>query len=279
MSEHGVTPSVLSDAYLAREAERTIMDYSWEWEGERERVEDLGGALLRYLDVPWSGIDGMVVHVNIEPARADEQLDAVIARSEKGGRKLWWVVGPSAMPADVVDRLVARGFERLIEWAGLALRDLSTPIPTNPDLVVEPLSASNSEEYAAFCVASEPGQGPEVYGERLAAAHRYLTVGRADTGIYLGRLDGTVAACVVSHIEPGGVVYLRNAVTLPEFRNRGIYLSLVAHRIAIARAAGCSAAIVQAQSHTSAPILMKRGFERVCTVWGLGRPQVDIART
>ncbi len=275
MSKRDLAPSILSDDYLAREAERTIMDYSWAWEGERERVDDLGGALLRHLDVPWFGVHGMVVHLTIDPARADEQLDTVIARAETGGRTLWWVVGPRATPADVADRLVARGFERSVEWAGLALRDLSTPIPTNPDLAVESLSASNSEDYAALCVVAEPGQGPEVYGERLAAARRFLAARRPDTGIYLGRLDGTVAACVVSHIEPNGVVYLRNAVTLPAFRNRGIYLSLVAHRLAMARAAGCRAAVVQAQSQTSAPILMKRGFERLCTIWGLTRPPAD----
>lgn len=277
MSGYNGAVSALSNEDLAREAERTIMDYSWRWEGEREQVDDLGGALRRSLAVPWFGVDGMIVHVNLDPARADEQLDTVIARSEEGGRRLWWVVGPSAHPVDVVDRLVARGFERSIEWAGLALRDLSTPIPTNPDLVVEALSPSNSAEYAAFCVAAEPGQGPDVHDERLAAAHRFLEAGQGETGIYLGRLDGTAAACVVSHLEPNGVVYLRNAVTLPEFRNRGIYLSLVAHRVAIARVAGCTAAVVQAQSHTSAPILMKRGFERVCTIWGLMRPQVTAA--
>jgi len=277
VSGRNVAVNALSDEDLAREAERTIMDYSWSWEGEREHVEDLGGALLRYLDVPWFSVDGTITHVNLDPARADEQLDAMIARAEEGGRNLWWTVGPSARPADVADRLVARGFERSIEWAGLALRDLSTPIPTNPDLVVEALSPSNCDEYAAFCVAAEPGQGPDVHDERLAAAHRFLEAGRGDTGIYLGRLDGTVAACVVSHLEPSSVVYLRNAVTLPEFRNRGIYLSLVAHRIAIARATGCTAAVVQAQSHTSAPILMKRGFERMCTIWGLTRPQATAA--
>lgn len=268
--------TALSDAFLAREVERTILDYSWAWEGEREHLDDLDGVLMRHLDVPWSGIDGMMVHVNLDPAHVDERLDAAIARSEAGGRTFWWIVGPSAQPADVVERLEARGFVRAIEWAGLALRDLSVPIPTNPDLVVEALSAANADEYAVFCDLSEPGQAPEVMAERLAAAHRFIEAARPDTGVYLGCMDGKIVSCVVSHIEPTGVVYLRNAITLPEFRNRGIYLSLVAHRIAIARAAGCTAAVVQAQTRSSAPILIKRGFERLCTIWGLARPSGDM---
>jgi GNAT superfamily N-acetyltransferase len=265
----------LSDEFLAREAERTIMDYSWAWEGEREHVEDLGGAVLRWLDVPWFGLDGMVVHLNCDPARVDAQLDDIIARVEENGRKCWWVVGPSAQPPDVADRLVAHGFVKDVEWAGLALRDLSTPIPINPDLVVEPLSPANAEEYAALCVEADPTDDPRVPVERLAAAHRFIETNAPDTGIYLGRLDGKLAACVVSHIEPTGVVYLRNAVTLPQFRRRGVYLSLVAHRIALAREAGCTAAVVQAQTRSSAPILLKRGFERVTTVWGLARPGTE----
>lgn len=71
------------------------------------------------------------------------------------------------------------------------------------------------------------------------------------------------------------MVYLRNAVTLPQFRKRGVYLSLVAHRIALARESGCTAAVVQAQTRSSAPILLRRGFERVTTVWGLARPGTE----
>lgn len=265
-------PATPSDEFLAGEAERTILDYSWAWEGEREHVEDLGGALLRRLDVPWFGLDGMVVHVRCDPERVDEQLDAIIAQVEERAPRCWWVVGPSAQPSDVADRIVAHGFVKDVEWAGLALRDLSAPIPVNPDLVIEPLSPSNIEEYAAFCAAADPSDDPAVPAERLAAAQRYIAANDPAAGIFLGRLEGQVAACVVSHIEDSGVVYLRNAATLPAFRNRGVYLSLVAHRIALARAVGCTAAVVQAQMRSSAPILLKRGFERVTTIWGLARP-------
>lgn len=270
-------PAPVTGDFLAREAERALLDYSWAWEGEREEVTDLGGALLRTIAVPWSGLDGMVVRIDMDPADADERLDAVIARAEEGGRRLWWIAGPSARPADLVDRLVARGLVAEVEWAGLALRDLSVEIPANPDLVVEPLAPGNAEEYATFCADLEPDHDPRTYTERLASAHRYLDAATSEAQIYLGRLDGQVAACVVSRIEPTGVVYLRNAETRPEFQRRGIYRSLVAYRLAVARAAGCTAAVVQAQTRSSAPILLKRGFERVCTLYGLTRPTTEAA--
>ena len=266
-------PAALTDEFLAREAERTLLDYSWTWEGEREHVDDLDGALLRWLEVPWFGLDGMVVHLYCDAARVEQQLDALIA--QVGDRQCWWIVGASAQPPDVAERLVARGFVKEVEWAGLALRDLSVAIPSNPDLVIEPLSRANAEEYAAYCAATDTSDDPRVPAERLAAAYRFVEANAPDAGIYLGRIDGTIAACVVSHIEPTGVVYLRNAETRPEFRQRGIYLSLVAHRLAVARSLGCTAAVVQAQTQSSAPILLKRGFQRVATIWGLARPSAE----
>lgn len=272
MTNHNM-PAALTDEFLAREAERTLLDYSWAWEGEREHLDDLGGALLRWLEVPWFGLDGMVVHLCCDAARVEQQLDALIARV--GERRCWWIVGPSAQPPDIAERLVARGFVKEVEWAGLALRDLTVPIPSNPDLVIEPLSHANAAEYAAYCAATDTSGDPRVPAERLAAAYRFVEANAPDAGIYLGRIDGAIAACVVSHIESTGVVYLRNAETRPEFRRRGIYLSLVAHRLAVARSLGCTAAVVQAQTQSSAPILLKRGFQRVTTIWGLARPGAE----
>jgi N-acetylglutamate synthase-like GNAT family acetyltransferase len=89
--------------------------------------------------------------------------------------------------------------------------------------------------------------------------------------IEVAHLDGEIAGFSVLRIEPNGVAYLRNAMTVPAFRNRGVYLSLVAHRLAVARTMGCTSAVLQAQAVTSAPILIKRGFKPVCRFVGLVR--------
>ena len=78
------------------------------------------------------------------------------------------------------------------------------------------------------------------------------------------RLGGEVAGYAVLRLEPTGIAYLKDAVTRPEFRRHGVYLALVAHRLTVARAAGGIAAVIQAQADTAAPILLKRGFRRVC---------------
>ena len=155
-----------------------------------------------------------------------------------------------------------------MEWEGLVLDDLSLSIPSTAGLVIEPLSRENAEAYAT---AMAGGTDSPYRAELLSQAHRFLQRSPQEVQIDVARLDGDIAGYSVLRLEPNGVAYLRNAMTVPAFRNRGVYLSLVAHRLAVARTMGYSAAVLQAQTATSAPILIKRGFKPVCRLVGLAR--------
>jgi ribosomal protein S18 acetylase RimI-like enzyme len=56
--------------------------------------------------------------------------------------------------------------------------------------------------------------------------------------LYLARVDGEPAGAALLVVD-GGLAYLANASTLPEFRRRGVQTALIAARIADASAAGC----------------------------------------
>src|SRR5437667_245607 len=63
---------------------------------------------------------------------------------------------------------------------------------------------------------------------------------------------------------PGtSIVLLGGAATVGDLRGRGIYTSLVARRLADARAAGADAAVIQAVRGTSAPVCARLGFKEV----------------
>jgi N-acetylglutamate synthase-like GNAT family acetyltransferase len=185
--------------------------------------------------------------------------------AEVGDRSYWWAIGPGSTPPDLAERLTARGLRVTVNWDCLGLSDLSAEFPVNPDVLVEALSQENAADYAEFMAIMEPEPTlrEQVRADKLAAAQRYLARPERDAHIYLGRLDGVAASCVVLRIEPNGVAYLRNAETLPQYRNRGLYLTLVGHRLKVAREAGCTSAVVQANIQSSSPILQKRGFRRV----------------
>jgi GNAT superfamily N-acetyltransferase len=264
-----------TDDFLAQQTERTFYNYSFAWEGEQEQITEHGDARVISLPVPWFGLEGIVERLSFDPANVDERIDALMA--EVGDRNFWWIVGPSSQPADIEERLASRGLQATINWDCLGLSDMSAKFPANPDVQVEPLSQENAADYAAFCAALEPNAAKQeqIKAARLAAAHRYLQVSKPEALIYLGRVDGVAAGCVVLRNEPNGVAYLRNAATLPEFRGRGIYLTLIGHRLAVAREAGCTSAVVQAQVQSSSPILCKRGFRRVSWLRAFTRPSTS----
>jgi len=203
-------------------------------------------------------------------ATVEAYLEQAIQRVESIVPWCLWVLGPSSQPDDLQQRLVARGFSARMEWEGLVLDDLSLPFSTTPMLVIEPLSWDNANAYATAIAGDADSPHRAVL---LAQVHRFLQMSPQKVQIDIARLDGNVAGYAVLRIEPNGVAYLRNAMTVPAFRNRGVYLSLVAHRLAEAQAAGCTAAVLQAQTTTSAPILIKRGFKPVCRLVGLARKQ------
>jgi hypothetical protein len=149
----------------------------------------------------------------------------------------------------------------------MVLADLSEHASGNPNVVVEPLSAENAEGYAVL-----RSEGfPETRDERLAAAHRYLQNPDRQALIYVARLGEVAAGYVIMRIEPGGIAYFRDAFTRADMRRHGVYLSLTAHRLKVAREAGCTHAVVQANRQTSSSILQKRGFRPLCRMTGYAK--------
>lgn len=249
----------------AQEAERTLYKASSTWEGidAQEIPLDIGEIILRIQP----GF-AAAMPLRFDPATVEEQLSHAIQQVERMVPWCLWVIGPSSQPVDLEQRLVSREFVVRMEWEGLVLEDLSVPIPRSASVTVEALSWDNAGAYAA---ALAGGISSPHYTELLAQAHRFLTRSPKEVSIYLARMAGEVAGYAVLRLEANGVAYLRNALTVPAFRRRGVYLSLVAHRLMVAQASGCTGAVLQAQTRTSAPILIKQGFKSVCRIRGLAR--------
>lgn len=258
----------LSDEELALAIEETIYTYSWAYEAERETLLDTGDALVHILDVPWFGNDGFAGRLQLDETRAEERLDAVLREARDAERHFVWITGPSSRPVAIGDLLAARGLTPVIYWEGLALRDLSWPYPDPARVTVRQLDSNLVETYVDLCVGHGEGVDPAVRAERLAAAQRLVASGQREAQVFVAFVDGEAAGCSVLRIEPNGVAYLRNAFTADSFRRRGVYVAMVGARLALAREHGCTVAVVQAQAATSAPILLKRGFVKLCALVG-----------
>ena len=250
---------------LAYEVERTLYDASSAWEGIDVQEIPLGSGEVVLRIQPGFAV---AMPLRFPAVEVESALTQAIAQVESIVPWCLWVIGPSSQPPDLRQRFEDRGFTVRMEWEGLALDDLSLALPMTDGLVIEPLSWENAEDYAS---AIAGGTASSARATLLAQARRFLQRSLQEVLIDVARLDGEIAGYSVLRLEQNGVAYLRNALTVPAFRKRGVYLSLVAHRLAVARTKGATAAVLQAQTATSAPRLMKRGFQPVCHLIGMAR--------
>lgn len=101
-----------------------------------------------------------------------------------------------------------------------------------------------------------------VFNEILAAAADRIK--QRGYFAYVQGNDKPVAWSFLAYIPDSATVLLGGAATLEEYRGQGLYTALVARRLADARADGRTAAVVQADRNTSAPICAKLGFREIC---------------
>jgi GNAT superfamily N-acetyltransferase len=87
---------------------------------------------------------------------------------------------------------------------------------------------------------------------------------------FVAVLDGQPAAYGALYVAANKIGVCAAAATLPAYRNRGCQTALLRHRIAVARAAGCTHVVMQAQPGSTSERNMKRlGLQMAYTsvVW------------
>ena len=178
------------------------------------------------------------------------------------GEVFGFTVGPLSQPDDWRARLSAAGFSLAVETAGMIRTDLSAPVRRNPAVRVR--RATRADIPALRVVYSEgypiPAPLVEPFLEWVWAlgGEHYLA--------WLEEHDEPVTAANMFPFPGTKTLVLQGAATLPEFRGRGLYTSILVQRIADAAAQGMTAAILQADRATSAPICAKLGFREVASL-------------
>jgi hypothetical protein len=196
---------------------------------------------------------------------SDREADALIAkvRDRYGDLSFGWVTGPSTRPTDLPLRLEAAGMTHGESLAGMALTDVGRSIEVNPGARVDEVTVADALSQSEM-MARAYGSPLEVirfFNEVFAA-----TASRIKFRIYFGHLDGgsPVAWSYLVYLPDSPIVLLGGAATLAEHRGHGLYTALVARRLADARADGRTAAVIQADRATSAPICARLGFRELC---------------
>jgi hypothetical protein len=204
-----------------------------------------------------------VALVRCAPERVDAMVDETRAFLAARGASCHWILDDEATPADLDDRLVARGMTRLEDAECMVLPaagigDRARARPDGVELVDGLRDAHLFREAEAVLAAAfdETPLSEETLARRFveAAADRDLRLAVAMVG-------GTIAGAGWTALRPGGVLTIGTAVH-PDHRGGSVYRALMAERARLAvefGAPGCASAAAPG----AARILGRMGYRSV----------------
>lgn len=183
------------------------------------------------------------------------------ARAAESPRLEWWV-GWNATPADLPERLLARGFEPDDEEAVLTGMTCSVEPPAAPDVEIRRITTLAEQlealevDWAVWDISPEERVLRRTTEEKRFASIETLGVVHHFAAWADGRPVGFGRG-----IDLDDGVALMGGAVLPAYRRRGVYRALVRARWDHAVARGTPLLVVQA-GHMSAPVLEGLGFVR-----------------
>lgn len=208
-------------------------------------------------------VANLVGCADLADAQAEATIHAVRERFAAASKSFGWITSPSSRPRDLPQRLIAAGLVKADELAGMVLTDLAAPIRANPE--VEVRTATFEEQRQAIpMTATAYGMPLDVADWFTEALIRAPEPFRFEMyHAFLPGHKGPVAFGNLVFVPGTSIVLLGGAATVSDLRGRGIYTSLVARRLADARAAGADVAVIQAVRGTSAPVCARLGFREI----------------
>lgn len=202
---------------------------------------------------------------NFPDTDAEEIIRFARDAIRKGTAPPFWSVGPSTRPADLDRQLLAEGFEKAWDTAGMGMNlpELMTDLDAPRELTIERVADDRTlGDWARVvslglfgCVESE-----------VIHYHNLMrkVMGSQGVELFLGRWNGAPAASSNSFLSDG-IAGIYQVATLPEFRGKGCGRSITLAPLLRAREAGARVAILQATA-LGEPVYRSLGFRTFCSL-------------
>ncbi|MER6540620.1 GNAT family N-acetyltransferase [Streptomyces sp900105755] len=230
-------------------------------DGPGARIERVGAVVRHVADAGgWNG----VLWSDLDAATADRAIAAQVEFFAARGQEFEWKVYGHDLPPDLGDRLTAAGFrpepQETLMIGEVARLSLDTGLPDG----VRVVPATDRAGIELVVDVHEKAFGTD--GSRLR--HQMLTrlADQPDSMVALVALAGDepVSAARVELVTGARFAGLWGGGTVAQWRGRGVYRALVAHRAQVAAAHGCRYLQVDALP-TSRTILERLGFHALTT--------------
>jgi GNAT superfamily N-acetyltransferase len=200
-----------------------------------------------------------VLYSDLDEMMADAAIEEQMAYFRERELPFEWKVYAHDRPADLVERLTARGFETEEEPDAIMVLDVEAA----PPALLAPPAADVRRLLDPEQLTEVAGVLEGVWGRDFNWVHERLGGHMAIPGylsIYMAYADDAPASVGWVYFYPGHFAGLWGGSTLPEHRGRGLYTALLAVRVQEARARGVRYLTIDA-GEMSRPIVARHGFE------------------
>jgi len=204
-----------------------------------------------------------VARCEIEYDGIDARIQQTMATYRTLGASFHWVVGPSSRPRDLAARLIASGMHLGGTSYGLIADPRKITTANSPEVTVELVTDKNIDEYTSLISADAFIEDHAVERHRQIV-HHHLDKKRHLVSHFLAKFQGKPAGLAQIRYHsgyafiPGGRPEVK-----PEFTNKGVFSTLVAHLAADAVKRGLHVIATYAGKQTS-PLWLQLGFEKTC---------------
>ena len=219
---------------------------------------------------------GFVSYSRLNEQNVDQAIEEQIAHCESLGVSFEWKVFSHDTPADLRDRLAARGFE-IDDAEAIMVLDLKE----TPPLLLAPIAhdvrrITDPDQIGAVVAVQEA-----VWQEEWSGSASYLSqTMREDPeilAVYAAYADGQIVSSAwLAFQPPSPFAGLWGGSTLPAYRKQGFYTALVAVRVQEALRRGARFLTIDA-SPMSRPIVERFGFQHITTAYACNWRHTDSA--
>jgi GNAT superfamily N-acetyltransferase len=213
-----------------------------------------------------------VMRTHLADDVADEVIDRTLARYDALGAPPVWVVHPSARPADLRDRLAARGVVEAEVVTGMVARlaDLPPPPAAIEGVTVHPVRAAERDPYLDLLTwrYSLRDDARPVLGSIMDAAG-FGVPGSANRA-WVGLRDGVAVSKASVHLD-GHTAGLYGVATHTDARGLGLARAMTLHALHDARDADVEYAVLHS-TPAAVSLYLALGFERVAEFSLCARP-------
>lgn len=225
-----------------------------------DNLQHHSGDLEWIAPLPGNAGPAIAFNQTLDAASASQRIDEILPVLQSGAIPSFWVVPPTATPANLVDLLVAKGFNDITSTAytepGMAVDiDAIPPLSQgSPNVTVK--QVQTLPEFAAWIdVVNEALHGWEL----LTPQHYAAWLDCEDFAFYLGYVDGKPAATVAT-MQSGKTASIEFVSTVPACRRQGA--AFAANLVALhdLRRKGVQTVTLRS-SKEAIPLYSKLGFQ------------------